>query len=119
MRFKVVFEPSEEGGYTVYVPALPDCTSERDTMDEAMENIREAVEIYFESLEDDWVLDEQAAVVEIELCAKCPVCLTRGSFRPYKEMAGQWCVSMEAICGSRKELDAREIHGCPGWQGDS
>jgi predicted RNase H-like HicB family nuclease len=28
MRFKVVLEPSEEGGYTVYVPSLPGCISE-------------------------------------------------------------------------------------------
>jgi hypothetical protein len=27
MTFKVVLEPSEEGGYTVYVPALPGCSS--------------------------------------------------------------------------------------------
>jgi predicted RNase H-like HicB family nuclease len=32
MRFKVVLEPSEEGGYTVYVPSLPGCISEGETM---------------------------------------------------------------------------------------
>ena len=67
MRFEVVFEPSEEGGYTVYVPALPGCISEGDTVDEAMENIREAIELYLEPVEDDWVLDEQVVVQEIEL----------------------------------------------------
>ncbi len=52
MTFKVVLEPSEEGGYTVYVPALPDCISEGDTLEEALQNIREAIELYLEPLTD-------------------------------------------------------------------
>ena len=48
MTFKVVLEPSEEGGYTVYVPALPGCVSEGDTIQEALQNIREAIELYLE-----------------------------------------------------------------------
>ena len=43
-----VIEPSVEGGFTVYVPALPGCISEGDTRDEAMSNIREAIELYLE-----------------------------------------------------------------------
>jgi predicted RNase H-like HicB family nuclease len=39
MRLKVVFEPSDEGGYTVFVPALPGCISEGDTFDDAKANI--------------------------------------------------------------------------------
>lgn len=50
MTFKVVLEPSEEGGYTVYVPALPGCLSEGDTMEEALQNIREAIELYLEAV---------------------------------------------------------------------
>ena len=52
MVFKVVLEPSEEGGYTAVVPALPGCISEGDTADEAMRNIREALELYLEPLEE-------------------------------------------------------------------
>ncbi|MCS7066041.1 MAG: type II toxin-antitoxin system HicB family antitoxin [Fimbriimonadales bacterium] len=48
MTFKVVLEPSDEGGYTVYVPALPGCISEGDTLEEALQNIREAIELYLE-----------------------------------------------------------------------
>jgi protein-tyrosine phosphatase len=53
VKFQVVLEPSEEGGYTVYVPALPGCISEGDTVDEAMRNIREAIELHLEPVEDD------------------------------------------------------------------
>ena len=67
MRFKVVLEPSEDGGYTVYAPSLPGCISEGDTEDEALKNIQEAIELYLEPVEDDWVLDEQAVIKEIAL----------------------------------------------------
>lgn len=51
MKFKIVLEPAEEGGYTVTVPALPGCISEGDTVDDAIKNIREAIELYLD--EDD------------------------------------------------------------------
>jgi predicted RNase H-like HicB family nuclease len=53
MRLKVVLEPSEEGGYTVYVPSLPGCISEGETFEEALTNVREAVELYLEPVEDE------------------------------------------------------------------
>lgn len=52
MVLRIVFEPSEDGGYTVYVPALPGCVSEGDTLDEARENIREAIALYLEDVEE-------------------------------------------------------------------
>ncbi len=52
MLLKVLFEPSDEGGYTAFVPALPGCISEGDTLDEARRNIREAVELYLEPIEE-------------------------------------------------------------------
>jgi predicted RNase H-like HicB family nuclease len=56
MKLKIVFEPSDEGGYTVYVPGLPGCISEGDTKEEALKNIREAIELYLEPIEDDLTL---------------------------------------------------------------
>ena len=51
MVLKVVLEPSEEGGYTAHVPALPGCISEGETIQEAMRNIREAAELYLEPID--------------------------------------------------------------------
>jgi predicted RNase H-like HicB family nuclease len=48
MRLTVVLEPSDEGGYTVYVPVLPGCISEGETAEEALQNIREAIDLYLE-----------------------------------------------------------------------
>ena len=67
MRLKVLLEPSEEGGYTVYVPSLPGCISEGETVEDALTNIREAIELYLEPVEDDWILTEDVAVEEVEL----------------------------------------------------
>jgi len=67
MRLKVVLEPSDEGGYTVYVPALPGCISEGETVEDALANIREAIRLYLAPVEDDWATDENAAVQEIEV----------------------------------------------------
>jgi predicted RNase H-like HicB family nuclease len=53
MKLEVILEPSDEGGYTVVVPALPGCISEGDTKEEAIQNIREAIELYLEPVEDD------------------------------------------------------------------
>ena len=52
MKLKVVLEPSDEGGFTVYVPSLPGCVSEGESETEALENIREAVELYLEPVDD-------------------------------------------------------------------
>jgi antitoxin HicB len=52
-KFRVILEPNELGGYTATVPLLPRCISEGDTRDEALANIREAIELYVESLQAD------------------------------------------------------------------
>ena len=51
MKIRVVLEPSDEGGYTALVPALPGCISEGDTKDEAIRNVREAIGVYLEAVE--------------------------------------------------------------------
>jgi len=65
MKLRVVLEPSEEGGYTVVVPALPGCISEGDTREEALRNIREAIALYLEPIEDDGIFSDAAEQLEI------------------------------------------------------
>jgi len=43
LSYRVVMEPSDEGGFTVYVPSLPGCISQGDTYHEALGNIKEAI----------------------------------------------------------------------------
>jgi predicted RNase H-like HicB family nuclease len=65
MKLRVVLEPSNDGGYTVLVPALPGCVSEGDTREEALRNIQEAIQIYLEPVDDDSQAKPNAEVVEI------------------------------------------------------
>ena len=48
IRYRVILQPAEEGGYTVIVPALPGCISEGDTKKEAIKNIQEAIRGWIE-----------------------------------------------------------------------
>lgn len=49
-EYEVVLTPEAEGGFSVAVPALPGCTSQGETREEALSMIREAIEVYSESL---------------------------------------------------------------------
>lgn len=50
LKYTVIFEPAEEGGYVVSVPALPGCVTEGDTLEEAMEMVKDAISGYITSL---------------------------------------------------------------------
>ncbi len=65
MKLKIVLEPSAEGGFTAYVPTLPGCISEGETTDDAMANIREAVELYLAPIDDDLAGREGLEVHEL------------------------------------------------------
>jgi len=65
MKLRVVLEPSDEGGYTVLVPALPGCISEGNTREEALKNIEEAIRLYLEPVDEDFELAPNAEVIEI------------------------------------------------------
>ena len=67
MKCRVILEPSEEGGYTVIVPSLPGCVSEGNTREEALKNVREAIELYLEPVEDDTSFSPDSEQLEIAL----------------------------------------------------
>jgi predicted RNase H-like HicB family nuclease len=52
MNLEVVLELSEDGGYMAIVPGLPGCISEGDTKEEALANIKEAIQLYIEPVDD-------------------------------------------------------------------
>ena len=67
MNIQVVLEPSDEGGYTAFVPALPGCISEGDNKDEAIKNVQEAIALYLEPVEDDHSFAPEAEHFDIAL----------------------------------------------------
>jgi len=50
MLYRVFLEKDENGGYVVYCPALPGCFSQGENKEEALNNMREAIECHIESL---------------------------------------------------------------------
>ena len=52
VEYDVVLEPSDEGGYSVYVPSLKGCVSEGDTEEEALENIKDAIATWLQTWAD-------------------------------------------------------------------
>lgn len=52
---QVIIEPDEVGGFVASCPSLPGCHSEGETLEEAIANIREAIELYVEVLEEDGI----------------------------------------------------------------
>ncbi len=64
--YKVVLEPCDEGGYVVSCPALPGCHSQGETKEEAMANIKEAIEGCLEVLNEQAHSDrDDAEVLEV------------------------------------------------------
>ena len=68
---QVILIPDEDGnGYTVEVPSLPGCISEGDTLEEALANIKEAIDLWIadakehgEEIPDDYPTPIQVAIV--------------------------------------------------------
>jgi predicted RNase H-like HicB family nuclease len=52
MRYRVLIEQDEDGVFVAEVPSLPGCVSQGGTREEALSNVREAIALYLESLEE-------------------------------------------------------------------
>lgn len=50
LNYRTLLRKEPEGGYTVIVPSLPGCITYGDTIDQAIEMAKEAIELYIESL---------------------------------------------------------------------
>lgn len=51
-KYTAVFEPAEEGGYVVYIPALPGCVTQGETFEEAKQMAEDAVAGYLSVLNE-------------------------------------------------------------------
>lgn len=52
LLYRFILRKEPEGGYTVIVPSLPGCITYGDTLEEALKNAKEAIELYIESLKE-------------------------------------------------------------------
>jgi predicted RNase H-like HicB family nuclease len=53
MKFTVILESEEEGGYSIHCPALPGCHSQGETKEEALANIKEAILLCLEVISEE------------------------------------------------------------------
>ncbi|HEB71013.1 MAG TPA: type II toxin-antitoxin system HicB family antitoxin [Nitrospirae bacterium] len=62
MKLRVVIEKDEEGFFTAEVPSLPGCLSQGNTEDQAIANVKEAIEGWLEVMESKRKIDKSQAV---------------------------------------------------------
>ena len=68
MRYTVILQKEEDGGYVATVPVLPGCVSQGDTRQEALKNIEEAIEVYLEDIRaagESIPVEDERAFVEV------------------------------------------------------
>ena len=52
-EFDTIIMEDETGGYVAFVPALPGCHTQGDTLQELLDNAKEAIELYLETLTEE------------------------------------------------------------------
>ena len=71
LLYDAVFEKEEDGGYSVWIPDLPGCASQGDSLEQAIENIKEAAELYLEDADRDKIeegnLHKDRFIVPVEV----------------------------------------------------
>ena len=67
MNIKVIVESGEDGYFVARVPSLKGCWSQGKTREEALENIREAIDLYFEPEPSDFVPVQGREMVELAI----------------------------------------------------
>lgn len=74
-KYTTIFEPAEEGGYVVYVPALPGCVTQGETFEEAKKMAKDAVGGYLSVLKENNqdIPIEQSGITISEIFAEIPV----------------------------------------------
>lgn len=65
-NFEVILEPEKAGGYHVFCPALKGCHSYGSTKEEALEKIKEAIELWLESAKELGISIPERELISIE-----------------------------------------------------
>jgi predicted RNase H-like HicB family nuclease len=68
MRYTVILQKEEDGGYVATVPVLPGCVSQGDSREEALKNIEEAIDVYLEDVKaagERVPVEDERAFVEV------------------------------------------------------
>jgi predicted RNase H-like HicB family nuclease len=67
MEIKVILETGEDGWFVAHCPSLKSCVSQGRTREDALQNLREAIELYLEPDPEDLPTNHEYEVVELAL----------------------------------------------------
>ncbi len=73
MKYTVIIEKGRESGFVAHVPALKGCVSQGATREVALTNVKEAIEVYLETLLEDGIpvpTEVGTEAVEFEVAAR-------------------------------------------------
>lgn len=75
LKYTAIFEPAEEGGYVVSVPALPGCATQGETFEEAVAMIKDAIQGYLAVFKDERhkIPQEKEDVVVTKVSVPMPI----------------------------------------------
>ena len=65
--YRVVLEKGEDFGYVVHCPAIPGCHSQGNTMEEALDNIKDAISACLNALDKELIPDDNRQVTFVEV----------------------------------------------------
>lgn len=68
LEYNAIFQEEKQGGFSVWIPSLPGCTSQGETFEEAQKNIKEAIQLYLadeEQVESDDVRKQFVVPVNV------------------------------------------------------
>ena len=66
MNYRILIEKGEDFGYVAHCPAIPGCHSQGNTMEEAIENIKDAIRGCLSALDEDLISAEKGlAYIEV------------------------------------------------------
>ena len=72
-NYTVLLEKESDGGYHAFCPALKGCHSQGNSLEETIENITEAIELYLESLKNNYLSISQENLIVYNPPASCPL----------------------------------------------
>jgi len=73
MKYTVIIRAGNESGYVATVPALPGCVSQGRTRKQALRSVKEAIEVYLESLIEDGLsvpVETDAELVDVKVSVR-------------------------------------------------
>jgi len=76
LSYTVMYQKAQEGGFTAFVPALSGCHTQGETFEETESNVREAIELYIESITaDNKEIPDESTVLQSTIQIQYPLAI--------------------------------------------